>query len=1295
MKMTSVARSARYHEFFLAVLGLTPQALYRRPVRGLAVLILILGTSSVCLADAPEPGLLFYLSGEHEFVADYAAGGDPNPNFLRDVKIISDGAKGHGFECANTQLMSYWAPGNIYAERGTLAFSWRSRYPVGPTAFPIFRVGYADHSSWDMAWLRIDYNGRGGFDAFVTDINLARIRVSYVMPKFPAPNEWVHLALSWDETAGIRFYVNGVLAARKDTSAVLYAGLDQFGPHSRTIGPMQVQSDYNFVRGGDLDELRIYDRALSDDNINSLSKGNPPQKIPDITRNLRDKIWQDEWRLRYGWNRAGDLPPYLNAAQTSVRKVEIEDVYDLKRWWWKATDGIRETTWPGVYNRSRLPGRDDYFELPDWDCYSLSGKAVTFNMPDEPWNHLEISGAAWGRMYLEGARERVLFQRPQGQEKTFHRLPPMRGEKIRFENVEQEEPIGELSAYYVSDAKEPAGSRRLSYTLRASAESSDSSIAQIKSFISGRYTADERATILAVADEDGATATQPSAVRNPQSQLPLVHILIPANGWQKLDDGLDGIAIDLPGLNLHATDGAYLPLNLQIKDPLWPQRDLLDFSFSVKPNEARTLWLDTRDRILPAGKALYLTLAAAGQDFGPSSLDGARVRLIFKPRAEAAKEHVLDRFTQARDSYAMLIEEHTNNPRLNLYNRFAADVTDVLRVDPNNWLAQTYWYDSNRSHPKPAFTQPSPPADIPLWAFRQTEQLRNLNRFVLWYIDHRQIENGEFGGGLSDDDDFTNIWPATAFMGCEPDKIKNSLVNEMDAFYREHMFTNGLSTIQADELHGYEEGIEALGGTLLLDYGDPKQLERAMETTRAVINLTGINSAGHRHFKTSYYNGLKMATEEPWGWSKPSSTLVLHPAIMLANYNGNPTIIKVITELADGFLAHRQNGRVRQNIAIRFSDDAEAVNNRGSVLPVFWAAWKLSGDPKYLEPFRDLGPRALELIPANALDQLDVRSTWGNEIVAAVRSGSGLARPNSPNPNSQRLNVPPPPNFASLHFAWQMTGDKSYLESLYASQIETSALHQFMNTEGSMWIDRVDVPNAELQRARLGGVAITRGSINPGNAVSWTFKTAGDEEQTAILIPDATPQSMKIIAYNLSDKPITATMTGWDVDPGKWELGQATYRDGSETSADENRIVDLERTGSIDLTLAPKLTTIVTLKLKEKGIPYWQRPDLGISADDVKLHGRTMTVTIHSLGAVASPPTSLALFDNQGRLVATAPVPRIEAPLDLRPRTIEVNLPAPRFDGSSLVLDPDAKLNEITRVNNRIVLQLVKSKTSP
>ena len=224
---------------------------------------------------------------------------------------------------------------------------------------------------------------------------------------------------------------------------------------------MQVQSDYNFVRGGDIDELRIYDRMLSDENVASLARGDAAGAIPPLRRTLDAPAWRDEWWLPLRLESPGRCPGAARCAgAVAIRKVEIHDVYDLKRWWWKATDGIRETTWPGVYNRSRLAGRNDYFQLPDWDSYSLSGKAVTFSMPDEPWNQLEISGAAWGSMTLEGAAT-PLFAAAEG---AGAHIPstcraPMRGKRIRFTNVEQETPIGELSAYNVTPGREPAGQR--------------------------------------------------------------------------------------------------------------------------------------------------------------------------------------------------------------------------------------------------------------------------------------------------------------------------------------------------------------------------------------------------------------------------------------------------------------------------------------------------------------------------------------------------------------------------------------------------------------------------------------------------------------------------------------------------------------------------------------------------------------------------------------------------------------------------------------------------------------------
>ena len=98
--------------------------------------------------------------------------------------------------------------------------------------------------------------------------------VSVTVDPFPKPNEWVHLSLSWDETQGIRFYVNGKLGGRPEEAVAVYnAGLDQFGPHSGENHQSRgmCKATITLFGGGDLDELRVYDRMLSDENIATLA----------------------------------------------------------------------------------------------------------------------------------------------------------------------------------------------------------------------------------------------------------------------------------------------------------------------------------------------------------------------------------------------------------------------------------------------------------------------------------------------------------------------------------------------------------------------------------------------------------------------------------------------------------------------------------------------------------------------------------------------------------------------------------------------------------------------------------------------------------------------------------------------------------------------------------------------------------------------------------------------------------------------------------------------------------------
>ncbi len=1275
---------------------------------------------------AQEPGLLFYLSGDQSLNADYAANGNPVPNYVHDVKILPGGAKGSYIQCGNNQLLSYWAPGNIYAQRGTLSFYWRSRDAVDETAFPIFRVGYSDHSSWDQTWLRIDYNGHG-FDAFVTDVNLGRTRISSDMPNFPKPDQWALLTLTWDETTGIRFYVDGKMVAEKAATGMFDAGLDQFGPHSRIIGPTGVESSYSYDRGGDIDELRIYDRALSDENVASLAKGEMPNNLPSAARNFASAETQKEWWFHYGWNREGDIPAALPAKNTTIRKVQINDAYDIGRWWWRATDGIRETTWPGVYNRSRLTGRFDYFQLPDWDCYAISGKTVTFILPEEPWNHLEFSGGAFGNMTLltpdvseEAVRRsgldgttlpgNTLFERPKDQETTFHDIAePVTGGKLRFTNVEQETPIGEFSAYYVHAGDPPEGIVQLKYRLSAGTSPEDNpSLTPLVAFIHDRYPADERSLIVAMPGGGGRRAgvrTRATGSKEGTADLPIVHILVPADlrgmpattthistyTWDNIDAGLDGIAIDLPALNVKPTHGDLVPMNIEVRDPLWPMRDMLNFTFSVKPGEAHTLWLDTRDRILPNDKSLLITIASASAEFNAGSLDGAAVRLIFKPYKDAIKEHVADRLTQVRDNFSNMTEEHVDSRRLNTYNRFYADMTDLLRVDPQNDLGRKYWHEWNPETAEPDFTLPTAPEGVPEWAWLQVKDVDYFKRIADYFMDKRQAWDGEFGGGLGDDSDFTNLFPSLALMGTEPERLKTSLSRELDAMYANKMWTNGLATGQFDELHSYEDGINVLGQSLLMDFGSPKQLERAMLTASRLEWLTGVNAAGHRHIRSAYFSGSKMAEGGVWGWTKARSYMDFQPALSLVLFNGAPATRKLTLETVDGMLAHRKqeaDGRWVTRTDINFKTDEDVPGGDTSPDFMFWAAYRWTGDKKYLLPLMDQGPPALAHISSDALDMLNLRDTWGKQLVAAagsVDSSTGVATT-----GAQSITG------SAETFAWQVSGNTKYLDRLYAAQLQTESNREWINTEGSLWIDRVTdsagpmFVNTELQRARFGGIALIRNHVYPGNAVSWRFDAPATPSSVGILVPEATQDHVKIMVYNLEAVPVKAQMTGWDIDPGQWTMTQGTQDNGDgPLQGITTSTVPFERSKSLDITFSPRTTTVIELKLATKGVPYWSRPDLGIDPEDVKVEDAKMTVTVHSVGAIDAPASRLVVRTSDGKAIATARIPALKAPLDLTPKTAAVKLAIPAgvdLKGATVTIECGGKTPEITLMNNAVTL---------
>ena len=1214
-------------------------------MRRLLSSLLLLLSAGAALSAQSDDALLFHVSADKGIVADRAVG-SPAPNYMSNISVIEDGKVGKALHCGDKQTLTWWAAENVYSKRGTLSFFWRSGTELYDVPFPLFRIGFADHSSWDMVWLRIDWNGHG-FEGFVTDNNLARIRVRKDLGRIPAADEWFHIAFSWDESTGVRMYLDGEEVARRDTVMVLNTGLEQFGPHSRIISPYKVQSMYNMERGGDIDEICIFSQMLTDSQIASLAKGVIPQVKATAAAADNGSDAMRDWRRWYGFD-SDELPPYLADEFTTARKIGILETYDLKRWYWKSNDGIRETTWPGVYNRSQIEGRNDYFQLPDWDCYSTSGWQVRFNMPQEKWNYIEVTGGAFGQIGVtdnaDGSGSRGIAEKRQGSQKSFHKVAePITGRTVTFTNKVQETPIQEFDAFYVHEGKAPQGTARLSYVVTDFFNFNHPDLMEVEDYVRGRFYPDERNMLMAL---PGATPRPGTARRG---GLPIAHIVIPADTrdlnrfiplslernpipvsykqgaytWNSMRGGLDGIIVEIPALELKGNGGGLFPMNIQVKDPIWKLRNMMDFSFSVKPGEARTLWLDMRDRILPDDKPLYITVAGSGSEFSADDLKGMKITLVFKPLGEAKAEHVADRFTQVRDTYAMTCEENSASKKQTKYNQLEGDLTDLLRIDPEHKLGRQYWYLFHGEQVLPDYTEPEVPAGIPEWAFLQTELMKEYKKLAEWYIDNRQIENGEFGGGLSDDSDLTNVFPAMWSLGIMPDKIRRSLHLMMEAILDNGMLTDGISTIMTDGLHTYEEGINALQQVNVTEVGNPVQVERIMKTAKKIREyVMGINEAGHLHVRSDFYSATKMADKGIWVWTTNRTYFQTGPGIILGDMYGNPYARKYIVQYADGALAHAKidnQGRTLLPEQYNFLTDEARSWGWNNSMPLMWSSWLWTGDKKYLKPVNDSG--------------------WRGQ-----------------------------------------TGSKEDMVRKYRAVLKELIIKEYVNTEGSIWIDRVNFSPDDLQVARLGGIAVNRLShFVPSNAVSWRFRNDDDALTTAMIMSNVTRESFDIEFFNTGSDAVEATMTGMQIFGGNWE-----YSHDGRTEK-----VNFGRGRTLTVNIPAGETYKISMRLKGSKTDYSLRADLAIGPEDVKVSGNEVILTVHNLGSKNIKSADVVLQDKYGKTISTAKCGPIEFPYDLVPKTVEVRLQLPSgtsASGCSVVIDPSDRVPEIYEHNNRVDL---------
>jgi hypothetical protein len=173
--------------------------------------------------------------------------------------------------------------------------------------------------------------------------------------------------------------------------------------------------------------------------------------------------------------------------------------------------------------------------------------------------------------------------------------------------------------------------------------------------------------------------------------------------------------------------------------------------------------------------------------------------------------------------------------------------------------------------------------NAPEWAVLQREQLARLREIILWWINNRQRDNGEFGGGWGDDCEMWRWW-APVLIGFDDAQIRQAQLKFSRAAMQRINAEGGFNPGITDVEHAAEPTTDNLVPLLVLDRGNEsgQWVEQSLRMTRLMRDIwTGRNERGHIQFKSFYFSATAVAPQPQRALDVIANVAALNPALLL------------------------------------------------------------------------------------------------------------------------------------------------------------------------------------------------------------------------------------------------------------------------------------------------------------------------------------------------------------------------------------------------------------------------------
>jgi len=276
-------------------------------------------------------------------------------------------------------------------------------------------------------------------------------------------------------------------------------------------------------------------------------------------------------------------------------------------------------------------------------------------------------------------------------------------------------------------------------------------------------------------------------------------------------------------------------------------------------------------------------------------------------------------------------------------------------------------------------------------------------------------------------------------------------------------------------------------------------------------------------------------------------------------------------------------------------------------------------------------------------------------------------------------------NETALYDAWRATGDRKWLVEELKEVVRQQIRNRWLLTEAEPYTDRVPLPGRNLLSRMFLGDWTSGKSHVPGHWVSWE----GGGLDYAALVLDARPRHLKAMVHSFHKEPQPMTMRVWRLPHGRYDvsIGLDSNHDGKADRQIRREEMELWRyDGAVTFKAQPGKTLVIELALRQRLDDVRLRPDLAVGRDDVSLKDDVLTVIVHNLGGSVSPASTVQVRGASSEVLGQAPVPRLDPPHDLQPKTAPVRIRLKQgVKPERVVLDPDDDIAEITEANNEVL----------